>query len=82
MERLLKIAHENANIAPKVKEALQLYAWFMRKTALSTTQLEKYFAHKNNRIEAFSHARKFGDSIYSILEALDDDNKYMRYLVV
>jgi len=54
----------------------------LQKTALSTRQLEKYFSLKENRAEAFANARKFGDSIYSILEALDDENKYMRYLVV
>jgi len=80
--RLLKIAHANPKVAPKVRDALLLYAWFLQKTALSTPQLEKYFALKKNRTEAFLHARKFGDSIYSILESLDDENKYMRYLVV
>jgi hypothetical protein len=78
----ITIAQKNPDTVEKVKEALRLYAWFLQKTALSTPQLERYFATKRNRIDAFAHARKFGDSIYSILEALDDENKYLRYLVV
>jgi predicted nucleotidyltransferase len=81
-ERLVSLARKRPNLIPRVKEALQLYAWFLSKTALSTSQLEDYFQTKTNRIEAFDNAREFGDRIFDILQAADEKHHTLRYLVV
>ena len=81
-ERLITAAGSNSNARAKVVEALELYAWFLNKTALSTVQLEKHFALKPNRVEAFGKAREFGNKIFDILQILDRDHRSMRYLVV
>jgi predicted nucleotidyltransferase len=82
MERLISVSKIDPELGPRLKEALDLYGWFLSKTALSTPQLEKYFSNKGNRIEAFAKSRLFGDKIFDILRCLDKDNQVMRYLVV
>ncbi|RTL53018.1 MAG: hypothetical protein EKK40_06385 [Bradyrhizobiaceae bacterium] len=82
VQRLAFAAQTSPAVQQKVVEALHLHSWFLRKTALSTDQLEKYFSVKANRIEAFSRAREFGNKIFEILEIMDKDHSNMRYLVV
>jgi predicted nucleotidyltransferase len=81
-ERLIALARKKPSLIPNVKDALQLYAWFLSKTALSTPQLEDYFRRKQNRVEAFANARKFGDKIFTILQLIDEEHRNLRYLVV
>ena len=66
----------------QIKHVLELYCWFLEKTALSTEQLELYFTVEKNRQEAFDNAQAFGDSFFEILKLIDQTNHNMRYLVV
>jgi hypothetical protein len=75
-------AGANSEAQLKVQEALELYGWFLEKTALRTAELEKFFSIKANRAIAFSKSRQFGDKIFNILQELDDQNRSVRYLVV
>ncbi len=81
-ERLISLARAKPSLSPSAKDALQLYAWFLSKTALSTADLEEYFFKKENRVEAFDNARRFGDKIFAILRLVDDEDRILRYLVV
>ncbi len=82
VERLIEIARKHKATRLEVADILQRYEWFLAKTALSTDELERYFAHQKNRIEAFTNARAFGDQIYNLMRTLDEENRNMRYLVV
>lgn len=81
-QRLVTAAGTNADARAKVIQALDRYAWFLQKTALSTEQLEKYFSVKSSRVEAFSQAREFGNEVFEALQILDKDHRSLRYLVV
>jgi predicted nucleotidyltransferase len=81
-ERLISLARQKPVLTASVKEALELYSWFLSMTALPTAELEEYFSDKARRADAFAKARNFGDKIFSILQLADESNRSLRYMVV
>lgn len=82
VERLVSIRQNRPALENAIREVLKLYCWFLRKTAFTTAELERYFSNRSNRKEAFANARNFGDKIFEILSQLDENSGSMRYMVV
>lgn len=82
IERLLQLSEREPLVIDAVKQALEQYHWFLEKTAITTHELEAYFSVGNNRKEAFTHASKFGDAIYSVVNTAATQANTLRYLVV
>jgi hypothetical protein len=82
VERLLSLSVRQPLIKPALVRALELYGWFLQKTALSSEDLIAYFSIKENRIESFGNANKFGEAMYEILSLTATEQKTLRYLVI
>ncbi len=82
MERMIAVSDRVAAAKPLVTQTAAHYSWFLGLTGLSTEDLETHFASRDNRIHAFRRAQEFGDTIFAILKAIDDDHESLRYLVV
>jgi len=83
IERLCSTVDDGeGKLADSVRDALESYHWFLSKTNLSTDELERYFADKNNRQEAFGHATEFGNRIYQTLHLIDAGRNNLRFMVV
>jgi hypothetical protein len=81
-ERLIAIGRRYEPVQHLIFEILDMYNWFLAKTALPTEQLERYFSFQANRTEAFGKARLFGNKMFDLLRLLDEQNHNLRYLVV
>ncbi|ABY33251.1 nucleotidyltransferase domain-containing protein [Methylorubrum extorquens] len=82
LDRLLMLADREPLIKSQLVSALIQYHWFLEKTQKSTNELEAYFSCKNNRKEAFTHASKFGDEMFKIVQLSATHSNTLRYLVV
>lgn len=82
IERLLLLSERQPLVKNHLIHALQQYHWFLEKTENTTKELETYFADKNNRSEAFTHASKFGDAIYNVVHTAATQSETLRFLVV
>lgn len=65
-----------------VNNALMSYHWFLQLTELTEDALFQYFLDESQRTDAFARAEKFGDTIYGVIRAIDEENDIMRYLVI
>jgi len=82
MDRLILLGEREPAVRKLLKAALIRYHWFLEKTELSTDELEDYFLKRDNRTEAFTNARAFGDEIFRILMTTAEEKGTLRYLVV
>lgn len=84
-ERLESVKTHLPNISLTIDNVLTKYDWFLSKTGLSTSELESHFADKTRRTEMFDEARKYGDSIFNLLQQVDQSGGnpgLLRFLVV
>ena len=85
-QRLESIPHRMPEAEDAVQDVLNRYASFLEKTGLPTDKLESHFSDKQKRIDMFQIASEYGDSMYNLLQKLDDcqndDFKFIRYLVI
>lgn len=85
-ERLETIPTRVPEADKAVQEVLNRYAFFLEKTGLSTAELEGHFSDKTKRTEMFQVAKEYGDSMFSLMQTLDnfheDNSKFLRYLVI
>ncbi len=85
-ERLETIPTRIPEAEKAVQEVLNRYAFFLEKTGLSTGELEGHFSDKMKRTEMFQAAKEYGNSMFRLLQALDnfheDNSKFLRYLVI
>jgi predicted nucleotidyltransferase len=85
-QRLESIPHRMPEAEDAVQDVLNRYADFLDKTGLPIDKLESHFSDKEKRIEMFRIADEYGDSMYRLLQKLDncqnDDFKFIRYLVI
>jgi predicted nucleotidyltransferase len=81
LDRLLKVLDEHG-LKKERQEVMELYTWFLKKTALSTDELVKLFNNKRSKSEMFAKGDKFGDLVFRILREVTKDTEYMRYLVI
>lgn len=85
-ERLETIPTRVPEAEEAVQDVLDGYAFFLDKTGLPTDKLEAHFSDKTQRAKMFSVANKYGDSMFRLLQVLDEsqenDSKFLRYLVI
>lgn len=85
-QRLESIPTRMPKAEDTVQGVLNRYASFLDKTGLSTEELESHFSDKQRRTEMFQIANEYGDSMYNLLQVLDNcqnnDFKFIRYLVI
>lgn len=85
-ERLEKIPTRMPKAEEAVQGVLDRYAFFLDMTGLTTDELESCFSDKKKRTDMFKVANEYGDSMYKLLQVLDDcqgnDFKFLRYLVI
>lgn len=84
-ERLESVKEHLPGVADAVDEVLEKYGWFLEQTGLPTAQLESHFADKLQRAEMFRRAREYGDSVFNLLQRIDqssEDLRLLRFLVV
>ncbi len=82
LDRVLLLYKRVPGVKEPLQKALSLYIWFLRTTASSTEQLEKYFSKKENRAEAFRHADDFGALVFDVARVSADSTGTLRYLVI
>jgi len=66
-----------------VRDLQQRYEWFLEMTGLPTEQLEMKFADPQKRTEMFQRAVEYGDSMYRLLQVIDQRRSgLLRTLVI
>ena len=60
---------------------LDEYAWFLDSTSKCKAEAIAWLADLDNRVEAFKHAKIYGDAIYELLRLVADPTTF-RYLVI
>lgn len=82
LERIGDVSDRIPSVREHTSEVVDLYCWFLEQTALTTDNLEAMFVSKPQKTFAFDKAQRFGDLMFAILRAIDDDHPSLRYLVV
>ena len=82
IERLLELHDRQSEVGPLLVSVLDLYHWFLQKTDLPFSELERYFSDREHRVEAFLNARNFGDQIFRVVKETAERTGTFRYLVV
>ncbi len=65
---------------PTVDEVLDRYGWFLEMTGLPTEELEGHFSDKAKRTEMFKQANEYGDSMFHLLQLIDNSDARLRLL--
>jgi len=84
-QRLDTIPSRISDTRSEVDEVLDGYAWFLEMTGLQTIDLEERFSDEEKRTEMFEKANKYGDSMYKLLQKIDQcvpNSNLLRYLVI
>lgn len=84
-QRLESIPQRIHQTKPVINEVLDGYAWFLEMTGLKTSEIEEHFSDKQKRGEMFGKANMFGDSMFRLLQTIDQSDpklKLLRYLVI
>jgi hypothetical protein len=85
-ERLESIPTRMPRAEEAVQNVLDNYAFFLEKTGLTIDRLDSHFSDKRKRTEMFQIANEYGDSMYRLLQVLDEcqekKSKFLRYLVI
>ena len=82
IDRVLNLVERVPASREPLREALGLYAGFLRDTASSTDKLEAQFRAKTSRAESFERARRFGVSMFEAVRLAADNTGTLRYLVI
>jgi hypothetical protein len=67
LERLRKLSTEVTGASEPFQTLEAEYVWFLKSTAQPKDELRKWIGNKENRIEAFRHAREFRDAMLKLL---------------
>ena len=85
-ERLEAIPTRVPEAEKSVQKVLDRYAFFLERTGLTTEDLQGHFSDKTKRTEMFQVAKEYGDSMFSLIQGLDNfhesNSKFLRYLVI
>jgi len=84
-ERLQSVADRIPTVQKHVDDVLERYRWFLDMTGLPTVELEKNFSDKTRRGEMFQLANDYGNSMFKLLQAIDETDparRLMRNLVI
>ena len=79
-DRLASVPLHIPGAAPAVNDILDKYAWFLEMTGLPTTELEGHFSDKQKRTEMFQRANAYGDSMFKLLQVIDESDARLRLL--
>lgn len=83
--RLESVAKRIPKVKKEVSDVLEQYEWFLEMTGLETSELEGHFADKQKRMQMFKRANEYGDTMYKLIQAIDETDpeiKLIRYLVI
>ena len=84
-ERLLSITTRLPDTTEVVSDLIIKYAGFLQMTGLSMEDLEAQIADKTRRIELFTAANEYGDTMFELLKIIDGadpDLKLLRTVVI
>ncbi|MBI3247031.1 MAG: hypothetical protein HYZ50_11065 [Deltaproteobacteria bacterium] len=79
-ERLQSITSLVPTAENAVRDVLDRYSWFLEMTGLPTVELEGHFSDKQKRTEMFQKANEYGDSMFRLLQAIDETDTRLRLL--
>jgi hypothetical protein len=74
-ERLQSVVDRVPDTRSIVDEVLERYAWFLEMTGLPTAQIEEHFSDKAKRTEMFARANAYGDSMFRLLQRVDNSDE-------
>jgi predicted nucleotidyltransferase len=77
-QRLESIISRVPKVTGAVGEVLDSYGWFLEMTGLPTAELEEHFSDKQKRTEMFQKANEYGDSMFRLLQTIDETNENLR----
>lgn len=85
-ERLQRTAEHIKDSKDIIVDLLNQYSWFLEKTGLSQEHLHKEFEDKGNTEQLFEKASQYGDSMFKLLQLIDEKNNskagLIRHLVI
>ena len=83
-QRLIRVTDDIPALTPSVDRILDVYAWFLEQTALSTSELEDKFQSRAQRTEMFEKASDYRALFYDLLLEIDARGKesLLRALVI
>lgn len=79
-ERLESVVERVPDAEPMVGEVLERYEWFLEMTGLPTEELDGHFSDKGKRTEMFKRANEYGDSMFRLLQLIDNSDPCLRLL--
>jgi hypothetical protein len=79
-QRLESVAERVPSAKGPVNEVLEKYEWFLQMTGLPTEQLEEHFSDRVKRTEMFKKANDYGDTMFRLLQSIDDSDPNLRLL--
>lgn len=80
MQRLEAIPSRVPSAKEAVREVLERYAAFLELTGLPTAEIEDHFSDKQKRTEMSRQANEYGDSMFKLLQVIDETNPRLRLL--
>jgi predicted nucleotidyltransferase len=81
-QRLQQVPNRLPESAKHVEELLESYTWFLEMTGLPTDELESHFSDEDKRRKVFEKANEYGDKMFRLLQAVDQNFQIFRYLVI
>lgn len=84
ISRLLEVQKMFPSFSTQIALLIELYAWFLKMTELSTAELQNEFRDREMRRNHFQRAEDFGDAFYQLLKEIDSErrNKLMRFIAI
>lgn len=79
LERIGKGANGSSAMADCIQGE---YAWFLEKTGRKQDEVLDWISIESNRVDAFTHARTFGKSMYDLLQKATGETEAFRFLVI
>jgi hypothetical protein len=79
-QRLQSVAERIPTARSAVNAVLERYGWFLEMTGLPTAALEEHFSDKAKRTEMFAKANEYGDSMFRLLQFVDNSDQRLRLL--
>jgi hypothetical protein len=79
-QRLQSVVERVPTAKSTVDEVLDRYEWFLEMTGLPTAELEGHFSDKAKRTEMFKRANDYGDSMFRLLQQVDNSDTRLRLL--
>lgn len=82
MDRLMDLKTHHSVDGTLLQKIREDYAWFLEITNIPEADLISYFQKRENKVDAFLRADKFGEKMFRLITELSRDSGYLRYLVI